>query len=225
MRRLFSFVFLLFFGVSLQVGAARAPVAHDYFSSEEQLKNIKAAKPVIILDPGHGGTDEGAKVHAFKEKKITLLTTLLTKKHLEELGYRVILTRGHDTYVSLQRRVDIANQSRGVLFVSIHFNACVSEDAEGIEIFYYPNTSNSRVHASRKLASYVLYHVIDTTEAVSRGVKKGNFHVIRETSMPAVLIEGGFLTHQGERSRLKDRAYLNKLASGIAKGVDRYVKT
>jgi N-acetylmuramoyl-L-alanine amidase len=109
--------------------------------------------------------------------------------------------------------------------VSIHFNASVSQDAEGIEIFYYPTNGNERVRASRKLASYILYHVIDATEAVSRGVKKGNFHVIRETSMPAVLVEGGFVTHQGERSRLKDRGYLDKLAGGIAKGIDRYVKT
>lgn len=224
MRRLFSFFIFAFCGALASLDAARGPLAHDYFSSEEQLKAVHVAKPIIILDPGHGGTDEGAKVNAFKEKKITLLTTLLTKKHLEELGYRVLLTRGHDTYVSLQRRVDIANKSRAVLFVSIHFNASLSQEAEGIEIFYYPTSDSQRVQSSRKLASYILYHVIDTTEAVSRGVKKGNFHVIRETSMPAVLVEGGFVTHQGERRKLKDRAYLDRLASGIAKGVDRYVK-
>src|SRR4051812_43787918 len=63
------------------------------------------AEPLVILDPGHGGDDEGAKVHYFMEKRLTLMTTLLTRKYLEEMGYRVILTRSKDVFIPLQRRV------------------------------------------------------------------------------------------------------------------------
>ncbi len=197
----------------------------NYVPCEYKEGSTKTMKPLVILDAGHGGVDEGAKVRSFQEKKVSLLTTLLTKKHLEELGYRVILTRSRDAYISLPRRVSIANKAKASLFVSIHFNSSRSETAQGIEVFYYNSDELWRSRASQRLANCVLFRVIDQTDAVSRGVKHGNFHVIRETDMPAVLVEGGFLTHQGERDKLKDRAYLDRIAIGIAQGVDKYLKT
>ncbi len=193
-------------------------------SSRESYEPL-VQKPLIVLDAGHGGTDEGAKVRAFQEKKVTMLATLLTKKHLEELGYRVLLTRNRDAYVSLPRRVSIANKANGVLFVSIHFNSARNEEAKGIEVFYYGGTEPWRSRASQRLANCILYRVVDLTEAHSRGVKQGNFHVIRETEMPAVLVEGGFITNGAERNRLKDRNYLNRLGLGIAEGIDKYLKS
>ena len=95
------------------------------------------AKPLIILDPGHGGSDEGAKIHFFMEKSLTLMTSLLLRKHLNELGYRVIMTRSKDVFIPLYRRVSIANKTKAALFVSVHFNSSPSPDAHGIEIFYY----------------------------------------------------------------------------------------
>ncbi len=181
-------------------------------------------KPLIILDPGHGGTDEGAKVSSFMEKKITLTTALLTKKHLEELGYRVIMTRSRDVYLPLPRRASIANKTKGSLFVSVHFNSSPSIEAQGIEVFYYDSKEMWRTRASKRLADCILYQVIGQTEAISRGIKRGNFHVIRETEMPAVLVEGGFMTNKDERSKLRDRVYLDRLAIGIAQGIDKYMK-
>lgn len=181
-------------------------------------------KPLIILDPGHGGTDEGAKVNTFMEKKITLTTALLTKKHLEELGYRVVMTRTRDIYLPLPRRALIANKTKGSLFVSVHFNSSPSIEAQGIEIFYYDSKEQWRTRASKRLADCILYQVVDQTEAISRGIKRGNFHVIRETDMPAVLVEGGFMTNKEERSKLRDRSYLNRLAIGIAQGIDKYMR-
>jgi N-acetylmuramoyl-L-alanine amidase len=181
-------------------------------------------KSLIILDPGHGGLDEGAKVNTFMEKKISLTTALLTKKHLEELGYRVIMTRNRDIALPLQRRVSIANKTKGSLFVSVHFNSSPSVEAQGIEIFYYDSKEMWRTRASKRLASCILHRVIDQTEATSRGVKQGNFHVIRETDMPAVLVEGGFITNRDERGKLRDRDYLDRLAVGIAQGIDKYMK-
>lgn len=188
------------------------------------LTSTSEMKPLIVLDAGHGGTDEGAKVNTFMEKKIALTTTLLTKKHLEELGYRVILTRSRDVYLPLPRRVSIANKTKGSLFVSVHFNSSPSAEAQGIEIFYYDSKEMWRTKASKRLANCILFRMIDQTEAISRGIKRGNFHVIRETEMPAVLVEGGFITHRDERGKLRDKAYLDRLAVGIAQGIDKYMK-
>lgn len=182
------------------------------------------AKPLIILDPGHGGSDEGAKVHFFMEKSLTLMTSLLLRKHLTEMGYRVIMTRSKDVFIPLHRRVSIANKTKAVLFVSVHYNSSPSPDAHGIEIFYYNGNQPARAQQSRKLGNFILKELISQTHALSRGVKSGNFHVIRETSMPAVLVEGGFMTNKEERSNLRDKGYLEKIAKGTALGIDKYVK-
>jgi len=182
------------------------------------------AKPLIILDPGHGGDDEGAKVHYFMEKRLTLMTTLLVRKYLEEMGYRVIMTRSKDVFIPLHRRVSIANKTKAVLFASIHYNSSPSIEAHGIEVFYHRGSDAKRLKESHKLASSVLGELISCTTAHSRGVKSGNFHVIRETSMPAILVEGGFMTNQEERTNLRDKRYLEKVAKGIALGIDKYLK-
>jgi N-acetylmuramoyl-L-alanine amidase len=181
-------------------------------------------KPLIVLDAGHGGTDEGARVQSFQEKRATLTTTLLTKAHLEDMGYRVVLTRSRDIYLSLHRRASIANKTQGTVFISIHFNASKSKEAKGIEVYFCSSDESWKTQASKRLANCVLYHVLDETQAHSRGVKEGNFHVIRETEMPGILVEGGFVTNPEERSLLKTREYLDKIALGIAEGVDKYLK-
>lgn len=191
--------------------------------------NAGMAHPLIILDAGHGGTDEGTKLQALKEKRLTLATVLLTKKHLEELGYRVMLTRGRDIFLSLSKRVAIANKTKAALFVSVHYNSAPSPDAHGIEIFYFgskePQETQWRARASKRLAQCLLRRMLDQTDAASRGVKTGNFHVIRETQMPSVIVEAGFLTNTSERQKLKDREYINRIAMGIAQGIDKYMKT
>lgn len=179
--------------------------------------------PLIILDPGHGGTDEGAKVQTVLEKKIALTTAMLTKKQLEALGYRVIMTRSRDIFLTLPRRVAIANKSKAALFVSIHYNSSPNATAKGIEIYYYEAKGENRTRDSKKLANHILYQVLDQTEAHSRGVRRGNFYVVRETSMPAVLVEGGFMTNYDERFNLKNRKYLEKIAKGIAQGVHKFL--
>lgn len=216
-----SLIFLV-----LTCSANRKPTFHGVQGSYEATPNpsLSTLKPLIILDAGHGGTDEGAKVNTFMEKRLTLTTSLLVRRHLEELGYRVIMTRSKDVYLPLPRRVAIANKMKGSLFVSIHFNSSPRPDAQGIEIFYFDSKEMWRTRASKRLASCILHRVLDHTDAASRGIKQGNFHVIRETDMPAVLVEGGFLTNKEERSRLRDREYLNQMAIGIAQGIDKYMK-
>lgn len=182
-------------------------------------------KPVIILDAGHGGRDEGAKIRSLFEKKLTLRTCYLTKKHLEALGYRVVLTRARDIFIPLNNRVRSANRRSEAIFISIHYNSAESPSAKGIEVYYYGSGQNARTVSSKKLASTLLNQVLKETSAVSRGVKHGNFQVIRETKMTAVLIEGGFMTNVEERNLLKTQVYLEKIAKGIAFGLDAYLKS
>ncbi len=183
--------------------------------------------PVVIVDVGHGGTDLGARARPpyCEEKRICLQTARLVKKHLNQLGYRVVMTRDTDAFVSLARRVEIAGQASGDLFVSIHYNSTRNPTAQGIEVFFYDNRDDrTRSNASRKLADVVLSRVIRRTSAVSRGVKKGNFYVIREATMPAILVEGGFISNPEERSQLRTREYQEKIARGIVDGVDLFFK-
>jgi len=152
-------------------------------------------KPVIILDPGHGGKDEGAKVRTLVEKQLTLRTAYLTKKELELLGYRVVLTRARDTFLPLQTRANIANRRPESLFVSIHYNSAASPQAHGIEVFYFQSKHPTRAIPSRQLATSILSQMVAETGGRSRGVKQGYFHVIRQTDMPAVLVEAGFINN------------------------------
>lgn len=177
---------------------------------------------LVVIDPGHGGYDLGARTSACNEKSLALSTALLAKKYLNERGYQVVMTRSRDVFVSLHHRAQLANKSKGRLFLSLHFNAAKNNSAEGIEVFYYDAKDKYRMNASKKFAQLVLSKMVDQTGATSRGIKGGNFFVIRETSMPAVLIEGGFITNEHERMQLKDVIYREKLAHSIADAVDAY---
>lgn len=189
-------------------------------STKPPQKTHKGA--LIVLDPGHGGFDMGAEAGGAQEKMLTLTTAILLKKHLSAKGYRVILTRSKDVFVSLSKRSTIANSTKSTLFVSVHYNAHVQTDPSGIEVYYYREGSSSRSIASKKLAQSVLSNMITLTGAESRGVKHGNLHVIRETEMPAILVEGGFITNPKERNKLKEKEYLDQIALGIAEGIDKY---
>ncbi|MGB7977943.1 MAG: N-acetylmuramoyl-L-alanine amidase [Chlamydiales bacterium] len=184
--------------------------------------------PTVVLDVGHGGRDRGARAHLpyCEEKKICLLTARLVKQYLDQLGYHVVMTRNSDTFLPLAERVEMAAQADANIFVSVHFNSARTPDARGVEVFFYDSKEDKiRSSASRKLASSILSRVIRRTSAASRGIKKGNqFYVIRETDMPAVIVEGGFISNPKERVLLKSRDYQEKIAQGIADGVDQYFK-
>lgn len=183
---------------------------------------------LIVLDAGHGGRDLGAHsagVVKYEEKLLTLSTTRILKRYLEQLGYKVAMTRTEDVYIALDERAAFANNKKPKLFVSMHYNSAPNKEAEGIEIFYYRSDSSDkgRAASSKELAKSILNRVLETTEAKSRGVKHKDLAVIRETNMPAVLIEGGFLTNANEVSKIKDAEYLKKLAWGMAQGIDDYI--
>jgi N-acetylmuramoyl-L-alanine amidase len=194
-------------------------------------KNLpsKQKAEVIVVDPGHGGKDAGtnSKKDGYEEKELTLETAFLIADSLKYLGYKVVLTRKQDTYVSLETRSELANTLHADLFVSIHYNYSESQEAQGIEIFYYKEEKtplSNRVAQSKALGQDVLKTIVKQTGADSRGVKQANFAVVRETKMPAILIEGGFLSNTAERTRIHDPKYRLGLAQGIAQGIDAYLR-
>jgi N-acetylmuramoyl-L-alanine amidase len=196
--------------------------------NEVGLKPL-SKKPLIIVDPGHGGEDFGTKSLTrpkYHEKSLNLTTALILNDFLQQMGYRTLMTRSKDEFITLLRRAEFANENNADLFVSVHYNSAPAKEADGIEIFYYKLDENkARVNESRKLASNILTKVLKNTEARSRGVKDANFAVIRETKMPAVLIEGGFLTNENELDKIKDPAYVKSLAWGIAQGIQSYLNS
>ena len=188
---------------------------------------LSSTGPTIVIDAGHGGLDLGARGQKpyCEEKRISLQTARLVKQYLSQLGYHVIMTRVSDSFVSLNKRTETANKAGSELFVSIHFNSSRNPTAKGIEVFFCDAKNNAiRTSSSRRLATLVLTRLIRRTNAVSRGVKKGNFFVIRETQMPAILVEGGFISNPGELNKLKDPKYIDQIARAVADGVDQYFK-
>lgn len=176
----------------------------------------------IVVDAGHGGFDIGARYFGKDEKEMSLKTAHYLRKHLLDRGFRVVLTRSRDEYLPLKKRVEIANQNRCQALVSIHYNSAKNTQAQGIEVFYTKKGEGLRKKLSKTMASKVLQSTIHATKATNRGIKEGNFCVIRDTKVPAILIEGGFMTHEQERKKLQNDNYLNEIARGIAEGIEEY---
>lgn len=194
---------------------------------------ITLAKPVVYLDAGHGGTDTGASgkhTNNIHEKDVALDLTKKLERVLKDKGYYVIMSRTSDVTMSLSDRAQDANRHNPDLFVSVHLNS-FNGVAQGIETFYYNqqgNTSNDmandkdRIEKSKKAAEEIQKEMIKATGAVDRGVKQANFHVLRETKVPSVLLEGGFLDHPTERAKLLQDRYQNTLANAISKAITSF---
>lgn len=185
-------------------------------------------KGVIVLDPGHGGSDIGTQSLTkprYQEKNLNLLTARLVKQYLQKMGYKVFVTRHKDVFVSLERRSTLANKYHAQLFMSLHYNSAPSAQAKGVEIFYYSSRQQlKRTQQSRAFAQSVLKSLIKEAKVTSRGVKSGNWAVIRETKMPAILVECGFMTNAEEMQKIKDLNYVRRLAWAIARGTDAYAQ-
>ena len=135
------------------------------------------------------------------------------------------MTRSDDTFVPLKKRASWANDIDSKIFVSVHYNTAPNEKAEGIEVYYYKSDDNSnRTKESQSLGNDVMDGILKMTGAKSRGVKHANFAVIRETTMPAILVEGGFLSNANDVKNIDNDVYLRKLAWGIAAGIKSYLE-
>lgn len=175
---------------------------------------------VIVLDPGHGGKDPGAAGDENKEKELTLATAKKVKTKLEAAGAKVLMTRTGDTYPTLSDRVAFSKKNKADVFISIHFNSSSSSSANGIDTFYWTTYKNEKA-----LATYVQEAVIDSTGLKNRGVRTGNFQVIRENNMQAILIELGFISNPDEEAIIETSKFQNNAAEGIVNGLEAYFES
>ena len=170
----------------------------------------------IFIDPGHGGIDPGAVNGRLYEKDAALDIALKLGKYLAMAGATVIYTRKTDVSgeLELRERTDMANAAGADYFISVHLNSAAAKSANGIETFAYNKNGTAY-----KLASAVQQAVIKATGAVDRGAKTANYHVLRETAMPAILIETGFISNDAEANKLFDENYQNVIANAAAKAI------
>ena len=175
---------------------------------------------LIAIDAGHGGMDSGTYNGDVLEKNINLAIALKLRDELKSRGYSVYMTREDDTYVGLQKRAEIVNAQDGVLaFVSVHQNAVDSDKSKiyGVEAWTYKRDGCG------ELAQMVVDHVCEVTGAKNRGASfKTNLVVTSKTTMPAVLVECGFLSNDEECAKLNSEDYQKLIARGIADAVDEF---
>ncbi|MFC5652086.1 N-acetylmuramoyl-L-alanine amidase [Paenibacillus solisilvae] len=173
----------------------------------------------VVLDAGHGAKDPGAySVNGRHEKEYNLSVTLKVKALLDkEPRIKPYLTRSHDTFVELNDRAMFANDLKADLFISFHANSASSGTVSGSETYY--NRANSKA-----LADVLHKHLVAGTGLADRKVRQAGFVVIKKTTMPAVLLEAGYLSNKGDSSILFSDAKQNKIAEEIVKGIKEYLK-
>jgi N-acetylmuramoyl-L-alanine amidase len=214
----------------------------------------------IVLDPGHGGKDQGARAYGLREKDINLKVAKKIRDKLRANGINALMTRETDRFVSLQQRAQMANRSNTDLFISVHANASPSRTPDGFEVFYlsealddgaravqilensslqyeenfiFPNknskdptvwdlvlTENRK--ESAELARLISKNIQYSRLTPSRGVKTAQFHVLKWTDKPSILLELGFLTNYREAKKLGDSKYQDRMATQITKGILEY---
>lgn len=192
---------------------------------------VTTAKPnpssttVIVLDAGHGGKDPGALNGSLYEKTIVLDVTKRTEAYLRsKYNYEVRLTRSKDIYLTLNERVESAKTLRGDLFVSFHANSADTTAAKGIETYYSSTSAHSA--RSRVLASNIQSNLSGKMSGMSnRGVKSAEYYVIRNNTMPAALVELGFISSPTDLTYLQSAASRQRMAEGVAEGIAQYVRT
>lgn len=198
----------------------------------------------ICLDPGHGGRDTGNRVTWHYEKIYTLALAAELRDQLRRAGFNVILTRTKDTYVELPDRPALANRRGADLFVSLHFNAtdegrdqvegpetyCItpvgasSTNARGEGSDHGPTLANRNEDNSLLLAYQVQKSLVQTLHLDDRGVRRARFAVLRDAKMPAILIEGGYMSNPYESRKIYSAAYRRQMAQAIVKGILAYQK-
>ena len=190
-------------------------VASDNSSAAQTGRSsASSSAPItVVIDAGHGGHDRGGiPGQSVAEKEMTLDVAQRLRNVLAASGYRVVMTRDSDVFVPLGTRVAIANSYGNAIFVCIHFNATKRAGASGIETYFYSRDS-------LPLASAIHYFVTGGAPSANRGVRRRGYYVLRRTSVPAVLVECGFLTNPTEAAYAQSASYRQKLAEEIAAGV------
>jgi N-acetylmuramoyl-L-alanine amidase len=176
--------------------------------------NLPLEGKTIVLDPGHGGKDVGSTgSHGTYEKDVTLLTALNVRSKLVEQGANVLMTRDADTSISLEDRTELAQTENADLFLSIHFDAFESGDVHGMTTYYTKLQDE-------ELAEHIHDELIrNDTGMKDRGVSIGDYHVLRENTKPAVLLELGYMSNPDDEARMQSELFQEQVSTNIVSGV------
>lgn len=194
------------------------PPANNAVPSLTPPSGTPRGRVLVVIDPGHGGKDPGAVgLGGLQEKDVILPISLDVSQLLKQQGVEVMLTRNADYFVSLQGRTNMANRARADIFVSIHANAVGGgrTNVNGLEVYYA---------GSRDLAEAIHRSIIRRINVRDRGVKQARFYVLRNSRMPASLVEVGFVTGSEDNPKLRDPAYRRQMAQAIAQGILDYIQ-
>ena len=221
------------------------PDANFMPESHDQKVLPEYGPDTVVIDPGHGGIDDGTKYYGLAEKDVTLDVGQRLERVLKTLHVETVLTRRDDVYVSLPERVEIANRladtNRNVIFVSIHFNQAGAESVDGIETYYadrkippatdwtwlgfFSRSDDQQLDRGENLAADIQGMLASRMQLPNRGIKSRSLFVVRHTRMPAVLVEGGFLSNKIENQMLRNDGYRDRIAQGLAAGIMAYTQT
>jgi N-acetylmuramoyl-L-alanine amidase len=195
---------------------------------------------VVCLDAGHGGKDPGNRAFGRQEKDLVMKLSTELRGQLERAGFKVVFTRTSDRFIELTERADIARKRGADVFVSLHFNGASSAEARGSEVFamtpvgaastnargegagsgaYPGNRNNSK---NLLLAYQIQKSLVRTLGSEDRGVRRARFEVLREATMPAALIEAGFLSNPVEGRKIFTEEYRRQMARAITEGIVSY---
>lgn len=211
----------------------------------DHAASAASGPPTVIIDPGHGGIDDGTKYFGLAEKDVTLDVAERLERLLKSVRVETVLTRRDDVYVSLPDRAEIANLVAGtnsnVIFLSIHFNQSAVESVDGIETYYadkkippptdwtwigfFDRPEDEELDRGENLAADIQSALVARMMETNRGIKSRSLFVTRHTRMPAVLVEGGFLSNKIENQLLRNDSYRERIAQGIATGLLTYIQT
>lgn len=166
----------------------------------------------VVIDAGHGGKDGGAVRNGLVEKRLCLDVAKRVESGLRARGLRTVMTRRSDIYVELSQRARIANRYSSAVFVSIHFNGSRRSIISGGEVYY-------RSSRGKVLASAISRSLRSRVPGGSRGIFYGNYKVLRDTQMTAVLVECGYISNKREAARCGTASHRQKLADAIINGL------
>jgi len=194
----------------------------------------------VVLDPGHGGHDHGARCVFGAEKNFTLDVALRTRALLRAAGFQVVMTRSSDVFIPLEERARIANRYQNAIFISIHFNSS-SNNAGGLETYalaprgvpsmaadgpklsdFTPCPGNVRDTENIALACATHASMVYSSKMFDRGIKRARFVVIRDVTIPGVLVEGGFLSNSEDARRIASTGHRQQMAASLTQAVKNY---
>lgn len=217
----FLFPIIALFSLSLCAVLALLLVGGDETVYYLKQLNFVPDEKTVCIDPGHGGSSSGAVLGSRLEKDDTLRLSLLVRDILEERGYTVVMTRDDDSDVSLADRCKIANKARASLFVSIHRNSSTSSDAVGMEMWIHSSSPTDDTLLAQNILDCLDTAGIPANRGIHSGYRDGddmNYYINRNTKMPSVLAEIGFISSTADNKEFDEN--LEEYAKAIADGIE-----